>query len=268
MSAFRVYGLLVLIPQFAACRGASDKSEVRWLDPDTVEFEYGAGTDAASSQAVVGTARLVEAAVAEAAGPADVPIEYSRAMEIVWSARLIAEETFEGTDAREPEKWTNSFSSCFVVRDTEVLWDDCLLTETGHGDFTVSRYDGRLTRTSSNLSWDATWTIDGTGDTFRANALHHWTGELVVTPGRVVGFARYDLSSLVGSLAGTDRSRAAVTYNLDLDLYLDANLCPQRGTLEVKDLWVARGDGEVPTVQGALFTWSACGQVTVSLATR
>ena len=68
--------------------------------------------------------------------------------------------------------------------------------------------------------------------------------------------------------AGSFSEALATTYNVDVDLLLDADLCPTGGTLEVKELWAERdGRSDLPD-QGALFTWSACGQVTVSIATR
>ncbi len=260
----------LLLPLIAACGGASGHTQVTWVDPESVSFDYGAAADAASSQAVVGTAHLIQAAAAETTDHGDVSLEYSRALEILWSARNVAEEAFYGVHAPGPEVFPSSFSGCFVVHDTELLWDGCQLTETEPepGDSTVTTYSGRMARTSSSLSWDVTKAFEETATNLDGHARNHWTGNLVITPGRIAGSVRCDMSTSVAEPDGSFSSALATTYDVDLDLVLDADRCPTGGTLEVKELWAMRdGRSDLPD-RGALFTWSACGQVTASIATR
>lgn len=153
-----------------------------------------------------------------------------------------------------------------------VTMSKCTMTVTDTGSTTRIQVDGSLAadRVAGTLAWSLTVVTDISETMVAAtiDAALHESGKLTVTDTSIAG-------ELQAELSGTETiQNQKFSFGVDEDVTLDLSYagtpaCVTGGTLEAKRVWTVRPAGASATQlpdEGALVTWTACGQGTIAFS--
>jgi hypothetical protein len=283
----------------SACGGGS--SGPKFVNPDSVQFSYGAPV--APSTAELDAAAAGDAGAGSAAtlgdAAADAPAQNLANLPDTMASAVFADPTGTGVQARALRARadltrraaaygagnlvaaSSGFDDplCVSVSLVQVKYDHCAYTDP---DGTVIGVNGTFNRqvaaASVKVFWDASASISFSepvqGGTLAMKVGDHLQGDVTVTLAgddlmTIVGAAQSDASASV-SAPGQSLSMA-FTHSADLDLdYQPSRDAVVGGTLELKRLWSERpqgvSSGDLPNL-GVKFDWTGYHAVSVSWGT-
>jgi hypothetical protein len=164
------------------------------------------------------------------------------------TAKAIAASAGLGAATLAPEALGDGFAdpACVVITPGRITYDGCYMSQVGM----ELTWNGWVTRTGDVVAWDVTSVVTMTDVDLTFTTRMRLFGSITVTPSGM-GF----------------RMGFATIADLDL-VYAADPFCITGGTLELRRVWTERMAGMPSTGeyadQGAKFTWTGCGAVSVA----